>query len=454
MGMVNKLLGSVVAVFVVLMGLPVAMAVYQGSFTQQEFDAWLLDPVVQGDLLPDGDGTRNLGSAGAKWAQLNISEGGLSNSTVVSADVKDGELTTSDMSASAGILRTQLAGNTRPVKSGLTVCSADAVNTTMCDYLADGTADDVEINAALAAITGEVRLSEGDFYVTASITPGSRDTLSGAGRATQIRVPSGHNADLHIIDVDYDWVTVKNLAINGNRAGQSSGFHNGIQIRSSAGNTKYVRIEGLWVFNIGPNNTESNGVYVANAPHDIVIANSFFYDGSDDCLDLNQAYNVSIVGNVCLNWLDNGLDSEGGDHWTVTGNVFSTIAGNGVEVEAEGVTGHSDFFAITGNTFYDTVVGVSFGRGRYSTVTGNAFELTTGDTGILLTEAGDVAEPSTYNTIVGNTFQAGSYGVREINASNYNLVSSNVFLNQSTAALSLSGANSIGVSNLGASPYP
>ena len=76
MGTVNKLLGSVVAIFIILMGLPVAMAVYQGSFTQQEFDAWLLDPEVQASIHSDAANTDDLGSTTREWRDLYLGDAG------------------------------------------------------------------------------------------------------------------------------------------------------------------------------------------------------------------------------------------------------------------------------------------------------------------------------------------------------------------------------------------
>lgn len=76
MGTINKLLGSVVAVFIILMGLPVAMAVYQGSFTQQEFDTWLLNPEVQASIHSDAANTDDLGSTTREWRDLYLGDSG------------------------------------------------------------------------------------------------------------------------------------------------------------------------------------------------------------------------------------------------------------------------------------------------------------------------------------------------------------------------------------------
>ena len=55
-----------------------------------------------------------------------------------------------------------------------TVCANDSLDKVNCDYICDGTNDEVQIQAAIDAVTatgGTVKLMEGTFNISASITP-------------------------------------------------------------------------------------------------------------------------------------------------------------------------------------------------------------------------------------------------------------------------------------------
>ena len=64
------------------------------------------------------------------------------------------------------------------------VCASDSVNKAQCDYVCDGVADDVEIQAAIdaAGLRGVVLLSEGHYVINHSLTLDSGVSLRGASR--------------------------------------------------------------------------------------------------------------------------------------------------------------------------------------------------------------------------------------------------------------------------------
>jgi hypothetical protein len=87
------------------------------------------------------------------------------------------------------------------------VCASNARSTERCDYVADGTADDVQIQAAINALPaagGTVVLSEGTFHVQTSNTINlvSNATLKGQGRSTilSMEVDGGVN-DVYAVKV-------------------------------------------------------------------------------------------------------------------------------------------------------------------------------------------------------------------------------------------------------------
>src|SRR5690349_2402619 len=65
------------------------------------------------------------------------------------------------------------------------------------DYVCDGTADEVEINAALAALPngmGRVMLSEGTFVISAPIVMNTYNALQGQGFGSVIKAVANMNA--------------------------------------------------------------------------------------------------------------------------------------------------------------------------------------------------------------------------------------------------------------------
>ena len=85
-----------------------------------------------------------------------------------------------------------------------------------CDYLCDGTADDVEINAAIAALPstgGEIVLLDGTYNIAAEIKLNKTGvTLRGNGASTKlVRAYDGGR----IVYVSYNKCVVENLYIDG-----------------------------------------------------------------------------------------------------------------------------------------------------------------------------------------------------------------------------------------------
>src|SRR3990167_561208 len=99
--------------------------------------------------------------------------------------------------------------------------NASGIAKATATYLCDGTADDVEINAAIAALPaggGKVVLSEGTFTVTAAITPTANTSIEGQGQlATAVKCETaGINViEMHGADVNnfLTGITLSNFRI-------------------------------------------------------------------------------------------------------------------------------------------------------------------------------------------------------------------------------------------------
>ncbi len=148
----------------------------------------------------------------------------------------------------------------------LTVGASNALDTdsTHYDYFCDGTADEVQINLAVAAIPaagGRILLSEGLFTVAAAIVCAkSNVVIEGQGTGTEITIANA--ADVDIIQLGdgatpFSGIVVRNLMIDGNMANQTAGFSNGINIRVNVSDSV---IEGCWIQNTGACNITDNGL--------------------------------------------------------------------------------------------------------------------------------------------------------------------------------------------------
>jgi len=118
-----------------------------------------------------------------------------------------------------------------PTPATLVVAASNAAAQSKlgADYVCDGTADEAQINAAIAALPaggGKIVLTEGTFTVTTDIVLDEDNViLEGQGPATLVTISAGANAQvLKIVGND---VTVTDLAVDGNAANQS-GFGWGI----------------------------------------------------------------------------------------------------------------------------------------------------------------------------------------------------------------------------------
>lgn len=105
----------------------------------------------------------------------------------------------------------------------LYVCASDALNPTG-DYICDGTADEVQINAAITALAtkgGSVVLSEGTFNLAAPVLMNSKGvTLSGQGLGTNNDVKGSvlkgpTSGSFNLVELRNNYTTLSNLLVWG-----------------------------------------------------------------------------------------------------------------------------------------------------------------------------------------------------------------------------------------------
>ncbi len=305
------------------------------------------------------------------------------------------------------------------------VCASNSKQKTHCDYLCDGTDDQVEIQAAIDALPsggGRVILMDGTYYITQSINLDSRVSLSGQGSSTILKVPDNTNPSyLPIIKLDSVYYSsISDLFIDGNKDHQSSGREDGIYINWGS----HHKIVNTFIYRIY--GAEGNGIYVNGTPYDILIQGNTFNHIQDDGMDINGMIKSQIIGNNINDCGDNGIDTEGVEFTTFSGNVILSCGGNGLELEQEGTNPPlTRYCTVTGNVIDSSGNdGIHVRSGGYNTISGNVIR-NSGRYGIYFTKAGgDNAE---FNTVVGNLIlNSSSEGIYEENGNaDYNLFTGN-----------------------------
>lgn len=185
------------------------------------------------------------------------------------------------------------------------------------DYLCDGTADQVEINAAITALPatgGEVVILDGTYNLTGVILVNKNNvTLSGNGNSTKlVRAFSGSITEPGMIYVTSSNNTIKYLQLDGVKDTYSGSNNSGIYLNNSASNT----ITGNTC-----NNNNNNGIYL-------------------DSSNINN----TITGNTCIRRTGTSAD------YTSDQNTIS-VTGNNNLIVGNNIMGKNYTNSGTGNTF-------------------------------------------------------------------------------------------------------
>lgn len=148
---------------------------------------------------------------------------------------------------------------TKSVPAGFTrvVAASNSYDSTRADYRCDGTADEVEINAALtfcAAVGGEVILLEGTYMIADPITfPANGLVLRGQGVATFIDGDGLANTEHGIVIDTKDDCIVKDLSIQTEDGGGKT-CHCIYIVDSNR-----FQVENIWVVN-----SDADGIRIAS----------------------------------------------------------------------------------------------------------------------------------------------------------------------------------------------
>lgn len=309
-----------------------------------------------------------------------------------------------------------------------------------CDYLCDGTDDQVEINQAILTLPdggGEIVILDGSYNITASIAMNKNNViLSGNGTSTKLVRMWDSLTEEGIINI---------TAINGNcrlekfyidGTGYTSANNNGINLANSNDNT---------IIDITFNNNNTNGYGVdLNSSNNNTISNNIFnnYNCAIHSQDNSNNSNNIITNNVC-NSNDYGIYLRNNIENTIIGNICNNNSTYGIYLN-----NNSNNNIITGNMCNNNTYGITVLQSNDNIITNNICD--NNETGISLAASNNVATGnicnnnsnigiitnSNSNTITGNTCNNNNFGIT-LNAEYNNTITGNTCLNNSADGINI-----------------
>jgi hypothetical protein len=327
-------------------------------------------------------------------------------------------------------------------KRGVNLVVASSTTATTGDYTCDGAGDNVEINAALAALPasgGTVMLTDGTFTLTNSITIPNNATLK-LSHGTKIIAVNNFTPTVRTLNTR----TVKALVTNSDHTNgntnvnvigpgwitlagttqQDTNSFMGIWLEKTTNGT----ISGLEVSHILEGITQDGGSLTdqryygicASESSNIRIEDCFVHDTGDDCIDVNRSSTFCIVSrNRTQNSrFGHGIQVTSGTTlvfgsagWLSSGNIIANNVcnSNALTWGESGITVHgATRTVIDGNHVYDSEFGIVLqGDVQHTTITGNKLANLHSEGIVLLWDA--LATNGHNNTLIsGNSIDLGS----------------------------------------------
>lgn len=285
------------------------------------------------------------------------------------------------------------------------------------DYLCDGTADDVEINAAIQALPttgGEVVILDGTYNLTGPILVNKNNvTLSGNGQSTILkRAFASTSSKPGLIYVTSGYNTIKFLSLDGVKSSYSTSNNNGIYLDSN---------DSMIIGNTCNSNAGA-GIYINTCSNSTIIGNACKGNNLYGIF-LETSTNITIIGNMCIECPNISIHISSSSHNTITGN---TCIGTGTSRYGIFLIDSAQN-TVSGNTCNKHVTGIQLqSNTTYSnTVTGNTCNYNTNSIYLAKTESNSltgntsshnsvgiyIAADSVNNTVTGNMLNLNSYGI-------------------------------------------
>lgn len=176
-----------------------------------------------------------------------------------------------------------------------------------CDYLCDGTDDQVEINNAIKALPstgGKIIVLEGTYNISSDITVNKKDTvLTGCGFGTILKRVSAIDQG-NVINATAVGVRIEHLTVDGNNFTPVSGAAFGIRCRATRSSVSNCYVK----------NCTSYAIFISH--------NSGVYHFTNNIIENCGSNAIYVSSNSTL----------GKTHVVITGNIISNAANAAINV--------------------------------------------------------------------------------------------------------------------------
>ncbi len=286
--------------------------------------------------------------------------------------------------------------NSRSATLVVVASNSKTISKKSADYLCDGTADDVQIQAAITALSstgGKIVLSEGTFNIaTTPLISSNNLIIEGQGKGTILK--SVASSSVNCIGLSQaNRIVIRNLQIDGNKSNQSGSISYTVNAGIHISRCDDVLVENCYV-----HDTYMQGIYMEDSTNLIINKNRVYNTGdggifthprgnnpacsnviiSNNIVDSSGYYGitairsdyVSMVGNISSNnGLTDpsqgfGLDMEGCRYSLMSNNIaFGGHGGILVRITTEGGSDRRCLkVAIQGNTCYNNTTSGTHGE--------------------------------------------------------------------------------------------
>ncbi len=329
-----------------------------------------------------------------------------------------------------------------------TVCAVDKTATYDCDYTADGTNDQTEINQAItaaAALTygGTVFLTEGHFNISASIVPKSNVKIVGAGMTNTVLLGLSGLSNTAVVQDTTNFTAASpltNFEASDFKIDGTSMNHTGYNVARKG---FYIRHLARTTFrNLYIYNTPASGLGI-----DFLV---------DSVIDGNIIDTCGTAGNLGSNGIGIGTagDTAGvetDEPLIITNNITKNNANTGIVVEGQSATVPTKRYIIANNISYGNYDGIRVDATSDTIVSNNqSYENT--NNGLFIDGTGAISNSDVSGIIVdGNLLTENGLNGIEIQDeafANKIIVSNNIVRENTNYGVSIKSSNSIVEGNI------
>lgn len=230
-----------------------------------------------------------------------------------------------------------------------------------CDYLCDGTSDDVEIKSAINALPsggGEILLLDGTYNIGSKIAISKASvTLRGSGASTVLKRMFNELSSNGVVGCSASDCLISCIRIDGNKTAYTSRENRGLYASMSAKNITIEDVivdssfngialsgmDGCYVSRCTVRTTSSRGIYMSGVTNPTIDGCLVSGNGGDGIVS-ESCQNIHILNNNVLGIIDTGIKTD-------TGCTGGIIQGNTVDAprDENSISIYGSSFIVMGN---------------------------------------------------------------------------------------------------------